>query len=391
MSDTTLAAPKAREKLYERVRRDAPFDRKAEDALELGRRYLGVENGHLTRIDRETDHWEAIASTDPDGGRFHAGLELDLDETYCRRTVEADDQVALHDAPEQGWVDDPAYEAHELRCYQGTTLVLDGDPYGTVCFVSSNVREEFDDDELLFAELVARLLERELERERHEAELERQTALATVLNRVLRHNLRNDMGVIRGRTRLMAEELEDDSAGEVVLDHVDGLLELSEKARELDRVVSAEFEYESVDVPTLVEGVAESVAEDYPAASVSVDADGRATTDLLPSFERAVEELVENAVKHGGEEPTVAITAETVPNAVEIRIADDGPGLPDQEVEVLNAGTESPLLHGSGLGLWLVRWIASGHGGSVEATDTDDGTMMRVSVPRTPRLTGVDR
>ncbi|WP_435062865.1 GAF domain-containing sensor histidine kinase [Halobaculum sp. EA56] len=391
MSDTALAAPEAREKLYERVRRDVPFDRKAEDALELGRRYLGVENGHLTRVDRETDHWEALASTDPNDGRFHAGLELDLNETYCRRTVEADGQIALHDAPEQGWADDPAYETHELRCYQGTTLVLDGDPYGTVCFVASDAREEFDDDELLFAELVARLLERELERERHEAELERQTALATVLNRVLRHNLRNDMCVVRGHAQLMAEELEDDSAGEVVLDHIDGLLELSEKARELDRVVSAEFEYESVDVPTLVEGVVESVAGDYPAASVSVDADGRATADLLPSFERAVEELVENAVKHGGEEPTVAVAVESVPNAVEIRIADDGPGLPDHEAEVLNAGTESPLLHGSGLGLWLVRWIVSGHGGSVEATDTDDGTTMTVSVPRTPRLTGVDR
>ncbi|GAA0210829.1 sensor histidine kinase [Halobaculum roseum] len=383
MSESTFAASEARAELYECIRRNVPFDRKAEDALELGKQFLGVENGHLTRIDRETDYWGAIASTDPDDGRFHAGLELDLGRTYCRRTVESDGQISLHDAPEQEWEDDPAFETHGLHCYQGTTLVVDGEPYGTVCFVAEDAREAFADDELLFSELLARLLERELERYRHEAELERQTDLATVLNRVIRHNLRNDMSVIRGHARLMAEELDDDSAGDVVLDHVDSLLELSEKARTLDRIRAAEPDHESIQVSTLVERVAGGVAARYPAASVSVKSDTAVTADVLPSFGRAVEELVENAVEHGGEEPTVTVAVETSPGAVEVRVVDDGPGLPEYEVNVLNAGRESPLLHGSGLGLWLARWVATGHGGSLEATDTDGGTTMTVTVPRT--------
>ena len=378
------SAQEARRKLYELIRSDAPFEQKAEEALELGRRYLGVENGHLTRIDRETEHWEALISTDAVDGRFPPGLELDLGETFCRRTITESAPIALHDAPNQGWSDDPAFEAHALHCYHGTTIVIEGKPYGTVCFVAGDPREEaFSNGETMFVELITRLLERELERERHEAELAKQANLATVLNRVLRHNLRNDMAVIRGYTQLMANELPDVQAGETALDHIDSLIEFSEKARELDRVVAAESEREPTDIVALVREIVEAVGEDYENASVRFDGDDPITVAVLPSFGRAVEELVENACKHGGDSPTVGISIAIVPNAVEIEIADDGPGLADHEREVLRTGAETPLIHGSGLGLWLVHWIVTSHNGSVEAAATESGTTMTISIPRT--------
>lgn len=383
MPNSSSAAQEVRGELYEIVRRNAPFEEKAREALELGERYLGAENGHLTRIDQETDHWEAMASTDSPTGRFPPGLELDLETTYCRRTLAANAQIALHDAPSQGWADDPAFEAHGLHCYHGTTLVVDGEPYGTVCFVAEAPRTEpFSDGETMFAELITRLLERELEREQHQAELTRQANLATVLNRVLRHNLRNDMSVIRGYTQIMADELGDARYSEPAIRNIDNLIELGRKARKLDRIVAAEFDREPTAIVTLVERVVEAIAREYPSASVSVEYDDPVTAAVLPSFERSVEELVENAVKHSGENATVTITVETVPNAVEIRIADDGPGLAEHEADVLETGAETPLTHGSGLGLWLAHWIVTSHDGSVDATATEDGTTMTITVPR---------
>lgn len=389
MTEPTVATQEARRKLYEIIRTDTSFERKAHDALELGNQYLGVENGHLTRIDRETDHWEAVVSTDPPDGRYPAGLELDLGTTYCRRTVESDSPIALHDAPNQGWADDPAFEVHELHCYHGATLILDEEPYGTVCFVSEEPRRErFSDAETMFAELVAKLLERELERTHHEAELTRQTNLATVLNRVLRHNLRNDMAAIRGFTQLIADDQDEEDYTEIILDCVDDLIALSQKARELDRIVTTDFEREPTAVTALVERVVETVTTEYPSASIAVESDEEVITAVLPSFERAVEELVENAAKHAGETPTVSVTIDLVPNAVEIQIADDGPGLADHEADVLEKGTETPLTHGSGLGLWLSHWIVTSHDGSLDAVVTDDGTTMTITIPRQP-TTGV--
>lgn len=382
------SAQAARQRLYEVMRSDVSFEQKAREALALGEAYLDVDNGHFARIDTETDHWEAVVSTGSSDGPFPAGRELDLGTTYCRRTIVENGQVALHDASTQGWLDDPAYETHGLNCYLGTSLVVDEKPYGTVCFVSEDPRDEpFSTEEAMFAELITRLLERELEREQQEAAFTRQANLATVLNRVLRHNLRNDIAVIRGYTQLMAENLDDESYGETALHHIDKLLALSQKARELDRIIASEFEHEQVEIHAFVEGVVEAVETAYPSASFHVQHDESATATVLTSFDRALEELIENAAKHGGEHPTIRVTIETVPNAIEIQIEDDGPGLADYEVAVLETGTETPLSHGTGLGLWLAHWIVTSQDGSITATVTDSGTTMTVSIPRAPATT----
>lgn len=384
MKGKGLTAEAARQQLYEIIRKDTPFEQKAEEALTLGTQYLGVDNGHLTRIDQQTDHWQAIVSTDPEDGEYPPGLELDLRTTYCRRTLAEDTQIVLNDAPNQGWEDDAAFETHGLHCYIGTTIILDEEPYGTVCFVSSDAKEaEFSDGETMFAELITQLLERELENEQHETELTRQTNLALVLNRVLRHNLRNDMAIIRGYTQLMADIVDEDRACKIALDHIDRLIDLSEKARELDRVVGTESEREPIDLVSLITDVTSTIERQYPSASISIEASEPISAALFPSIERAVTELIENAAKHSGADARVSITIEAAPNAVEIRIADNGPGLAAHEADVLKTGTETPLTHGTGLGLWLSHWIISSHGGSIEAVDTETGTTMNLSIPRT--------
>ncbi|MDZ5811984.1 ATP-binding protein [Halorubrum sp. AD140] len=383
MKGATATIPEAREKLYEIIRRETSFEQKAREALALGKRHLGVENGHLTRVDQETNHWETLVSSDKTGGQFPAGLKLDLEKTYCRRTIETESPIALWNASEQKWSSDPAFEEHGLYCYHGTRLVVDHEPYGTICFVSREPREPFTNDETLFVELMARMLERELEREQHEVALTRQYNLANVLNRVLRHNLKNDMTVVRGHTQLMSDQLGGSEYGETSLSTIDDLLALSEKARELERFANANHERSSTEVTSIVEESIESIQREYPDASISLESTHEeVVADLLPSFERGVHELIHNAAKHGGDSPSVSVSVASVSNAVEIRIVDDGPGLDEAEAEVLKTGNETTLVHGSGLGLWLTHWIVSSHGGSVDATSTDEGTTMTISVPR---------
>lgn len=385
MSDTTHTAQEARTELYEIIRRDTPFKTKAREALELGTSYLGADNGYLTRIDTNTGHWEALVSTDPDDGPVPEGLELDLGTTYCRRTIESEDQISLYDAPNQGWAEDVAFETYGLHCYHGTSLIVDGNTYGTVCFGAKDPRRsDFSDGETMFAELVARLLERELEREQHEVELTRQANLATVLNRVLRHNLRNDLSVIRGHTQLMADALGDDSFGETALCNIDDLIELGQKARELEQVIDETADRHTTDLAGLVNYVVQRVRQSHPNATIAVDCKADISVPVLGSFERAIMELVENAAKHCGKNPNVTVSVDVLSDAIEIHVADDGPGLSEQERAVLRDGAETPLVHGSGLGLWLVHWIVESHDGSIETVVTETGTTMTVRIPLQP-------
>ncbi|WP_394338989.1 sensor histidine kinase [Halorubrum sp. CSM-61] len=74
-------------------------------------------------------------------------------------------------------------------------------------------------------------------------------------------------------------------------------------------------------------------------------------------FETAIEEGVENAVKHNDSpSPTVRIRVERRDGEwIEIEIEDDGPGIPEHETHVLERG-ETSLKHADRLGIWLMYW-----------------------------------
>jgi PAS domain S-box-containing protein len=153
-----------RQRLYELFdSSETPLDTKRQHALGLGCAYLGVTNGHIQRRnDNGTD--KVVASTGENPAVFPEGAVLDRVTTYCRRTVEQHSPLALSNVSQQGWAEDPAYEEHGVDCYLGTTIFVDGEIYGTVCFTAETPREtDFTADEKAFVELIARLLGRAIE------------------------------------------------------------------------------------------------------------------------------------------------------------------------------------------------------------------------------------
>jgi signal transduction histidine kinase len=105
-----------------------------------------------------------------------------------------------------------------------------------------------------------------------------------------------------------------------------------------------------------------------------------ASAELAAAFE----ELVENAIEHNdGPAPTAEITVEPGDEVVRVRVADDGPGIPETELEVLrDANAETPINHGQGLGLWLVYLTVQRSGGTIELTEsTSDGSVVTIELP----------
>jgi signal transduction histidine kinase len=72
----------------------------------------------------------------------------------------------------------------------------------------------------------------------------------------------------------------------------------------------------------------------------------------------------------------------------ELTVRDDGPGIPEQEWNVLRADGEiNPLNHGTGLGLWFVNQVVRRSNGTM-SFDTNDsgGTTVTVRLPRASSL-----
>ena len=92
------------------------------------------------------------------------------------------------------------------------------------------------------------------------------------------------------------------------------------------------------------------------------------------ALRRALRNLIDNALKYGGDWVGVFARAVAGPRgtAVELRIADRGPGIPaDEQKHIFDAffrGRKSlrDQIHGTGLGLNLVKKIIEAHGGTVE-------------------------
>jgi K+-sensing histidine kinase KdpD len=362
---------------------DLSLSETLEGLLDVAVGFLDVANGHLKRTDPDRGVHRVVASAGPEP-LAEVGDVHDHAATYCRRTLELDSPLAIADAPAEGWADDPAYSTHELDCYVGTALTVGGEPYGTVCFVAESARPSaFDDEELAFVELVGRVIETELTVEEYTRKLENRDTLLATLNRVLRHNLRNDMNVIRGQARNIAKEL--DEAGraeaEVIVEKATELVELGGEARELEAFLAEETPPEPVDVAGMVADVAAELSTDGPAGTVEVRAPDEALALGTTHLRRAFLELGDNALRHAGPEPTVAFDVATPDDAVAVTVRDDGPGLPPSERAILRGLEETQVIHGQGLGLWIVYWAVTDVGGRVEV-EVDDGTAVTVELRR---------
>lgn len=204
----------------------------------------------------------------------------------------------------------------------------------------------------------------------------------TVLHRVLRHNLRNRLNVIIGQAEaLRQEELAGDERIEAVLETAHQLERLGSKARQVGNVLTDEnWQRDTIDAPALIETLSDQFQRRYPAAdfrpsvpeTAMVQADGRLSI--------ALEQLLENAVEHADQStPVVEIEVEAVSaDRVEIRVIDDGPGIPSNERRAIMSGEETPLEHGTGLGLWTVKWVVERCHGEFELAEHPDGGTLAV-------------
>ena len=198
-----------------------------------------------------------------------------------------------------------------------------------------------------------------------------------VLNRVLRHNIRNDVNVILGYAEMLATSVEDDTLAERASDlrrKATELTALSDRARSLDRTMRRGSPRDStVNLAMLVDDVVADYVTEYPSLSVETDV-GDVSVVGDGRLALAIEELLDNVVDHAGSDATVRVESERSGSDVCLSVADDGPGIPEHERDVVGGSTEiTQLEHGSGLGLWVVRWVCESCGGRLRFDESGLG------------------
>lgn len=220
----------------------------------------------------------------------------------------------------------------------------------------------YQDDEFRGSVGVLRDITERLERERR---LQRERDRLDEFAGVVSHDLRNPLNVARGRLELAMEshESEDLDAVGRALDRMEGLIE---NVLSLARVGGSVGEIDPVELADLVDACWRNVETD--AAELEVETDATFLADET-RLQQLLENLIRNAVEHGGS--TVTITVGDVPGG--FFVEDDGPGIPEAERDrVLNPGY-STREGGTGFGLSIVRDIAEAHGWEIRLREGKAG------------------
>ncbi|GAB7190405.1 ATP-binding protein [Kineococcus sp. NUM-3379] len=142
-----------------------------------------------------------------------------------------------------------------------------------------------------------------------------------------------------------------------------------------DDVVLRPFLQEAVDAMSLAgRGVDFVVDVEPPGIVVSADAE---------RLHQVVANLLDNASRHSPEGGTVTVSGRALGDVVRISVADEGPGIADEDrervFERFHRGTSRPD-GGTGLGLAIARWAVQLHGGSIAVAPLPRGAGCRIDV-----------
>ena len=223
----------------------------------------------------------------------------------------------------------------------------------------------FEERDRELAELLVQQTERALNRIEWKRSLERQNERLEEFTSFVSHDLRNPLNVASARLELVAEDCDSEHLDDVARAH-DRMARLIESLLTLSREGEKATQRTAVDLA----GVVRSCWGTVSTADATIEAETDETVVADKSrLKQLLENLLRNAVEHGGGDVTVTVGDLDDGFYVE----DDGCGIPESErAEVFEPGY-STADGGTGLGLRIVDEIADAHGWDVRVTDGSTG------------------
>lgn len=218
---------------------------------------------------------------------------------------------------------------------------------------------------LVYGHVYGRSLVQHHQLQARTAELQRKNERLDEFASVVSHDLRNPLNVAQGRLRLVAEECDSDH-----LDQMERALVRMERIIEdvlaLSRTGALAGTVEALDLATVASACWANVETESAELIISTEQSIRADETR---FKQLLENLFRNAVEHGGQ--PVKVTVGDLPNG--FYVADDGTGIPVDDLDRVFEAGFSTTTGGTGLGLNIVRQIARAHTWQISVSESDAG------------------
>jgi two-component system sensor histidine kinase MprB len=202
------------------------------------------------------------------------------------------------------------------------------------------------------------------------------------------HELRTPVTSVRTNIELlqqMGPQMDAEEHGRLLDDAVEQLEDLTRLINDLIDLARGEepnVEVEDTRLDLLVREVADRARARLPEAEMLLDLSPAIVPAVPARLERAVSNLIENALKYGPATGPVEIAL----HGRELTVRDHGPGIAAEDLphifDRFYRGAAARSRPGSGLGLAIVRQVAAQQGGVITAEAAPGGgTLMRLRIP----------
>lgn len=220
---------------------------------------------------------------------------------------------------------------------------------------------------------------------------ERERVRLEQLNHLLRHDILNKVAVIQGYSKLTLDEADegDTLRAETDVQRIETINRQAGDIEELIRNVRAYLE--SLDdtgdslgpqpLSSILQREIATLEASFPECSVTSDLQDDITVRADSLLSSVFCNLLRNAVVHNRDSlPAVTVSMEVSEDTARVRIADNGPGIPDTVQQRLFSPSESG---DHGFGLFLVKTLVDRYGGTLTLEETGEtGTTFVVSLVR---------
>jgi two-component system OmpR family sensor kinase len=210
------------------------------------------------------------------------------------------------------------------------------------------------------------------------------------------HELRTPLTLLSTRAQMIRRRFARNGDQAAIQSEVDGLVTDADRLAAIleDLLLAADPRSDATRGPValrpLVEqeiAAAQPLAERQGVVVAFRPGDEPVVNGAESSLRRAVNALLDNAIRHATSE--VRVTVSATMRQVTVEVADDGTGIDPAILPTLferfasgSDGSRSTAPRRYGLGLALVAEIAAQHGGTVSAHNNADGAALRVALPR---------
>lgn len=217
------------------------------------------------------------------------------------------------------------------------------------------------------------------ERKKRERELERQNERLEAFASIVSHDLRNPLSVAQGYVDLATEHVGGLDALDNVRDALGRMEEIIGDVLALARHGQTVTDTERIQLDDIADTAWSNVTTDR--ASIVIDDTGSIAADRSRLL-RAFENLFRNSIQHGRDDVTVRVgmlddgedvDATDSARSTGFYVEDDGPGMPETTRENAFESSFTTSEEGLGIGLWVVKEVASAHGWTVAVTESDTG------------------